>query len=99
MGSAAATPCILSSSSGSSNNTSSSIGGSSTGGGTRSARSNALSSTAGGFVSLLVMEHCRLGSLHQAIAAGRFHAGKPNLVSLWAFRTAAWERQQVALHL
>lgn len=44
---------------------------------------SASSCMADSLVSLLVMEHCPLGNLHQAIAAGRFHdsrSGKPNLV-------------------
>ncbi|KAL4426393.1 hypothetical protein ABPG77_004687 [Micractinium sp. CCAP 211/92] len=44
-----------------------------------------------GVMTLLVMEYCSLGSLHRAIASGRFlldrHAGLPNLCD-WAARTA-----------
>lgn len=50
-------------------------------------------STAEGFVTLLIMECCSLGSLHRAIRAGRFCAdrrsGRPNLVSPQAQR-GAW---------
>ena len=49
----------------------------------RGSSMTASSCMADSLVSLLVMEHCPLGNLHQAITAGRFHdshSGKPNLV-------------------